>query len=122
MPWDIAVELEDRPGALADLGRATGDAGVNIAGVCGSVSENVGVIHVLVDDPDQATSALEGAGLNVQERREVLVIDAEDRPGVLGETARRFGDSGVNIELVYLATDTRVVVGVDDIDAARSLV
>lgn len=121
MPWDIAVELEDRPGTLASLGEATGAAGVNVMGLCGSASDGAGVIHILVDDAEQATSALEAAGLSVGSSREVLVIDVVDEPGAMGKAARRFGDAGVNIDLVYLATDTRLVFGVDNLDAARAL-
>ena len=121
VPWDIAVELEDRPGTLAQLGAATGEAGINISGVCGSASENGGVIHILVDDAEVAVPILVNAGLEIQDKREVLVVEVEDRPGVLGETAKRFGDAGINIDLVYLAAGTRLVLGVDDIEAARSL-
>jgi hypothetical protein len=120
MPWDIAVELEDRPGTLAQLGAAAGDAGINISGVCGT-SGNGGVIHILVDDAESASPVLASAGLVIQDTREVLVVEVEDRPGVLGETAKRFGDAGINIDLVYLAAGTRLVLGVDDIEAARSL-
>jgi hypothetical protein len=47
---DLTVTLENRPGRLADLGEATGRAGVNIEGVCGT-TEGQGVIHILVEDP-----------------------------------------------------------------------
>jgi hypothetical protein len=33
---DLTVTLDNRPGRLADLGDATGRAGVNIEGVCGT--------------------------------------------------------------------------------------
>lgn len=122
MAWDITVELENRPGTIADLGEAAGKAGVNIDGVCGFPCEGVGVIHVLVEDVDTATSALQSAGVKVRDTREVLVAALEDRPGVMGELARKFADAGVNIDLLYLATDTRVVLGVDDIEAGRKLV
>jgi hypothetical protein len=118
MPWDVAVKLEDRPGTLAQLGAAAGEAGINIGGVCGAAA---GLIHILVDDAAQATPVLEAAGLEIQDSREVLVVAVEDRPGVLGETAKRFGDAGINIDLVYLAAGTRLVLGVDDLEAARSL-
>ena len=29
-------------------------------------------------------------------------MDLEDRPGVLGETARKVADAGINVELIYL--------------------
>lgn len=122
MAWDITVELENRPGTLADLGEALGKAGVNIDGIAGFPSEGVGVIHVLVDDAGAATNALQSAGVKVRDSREVLVATVEDRPGVLGELTRKFADEGINVDLLYLATDTRVVLGVDDMEAGRSLI
>lgn len=122
MPWDIAVELENRPGTLAELGEAVGKAGVNLDGVCGIPCEGVGVIHVLVEDPATARDALTQAGITIREEREVLVVDVTDRPGELGELTRRLADAGVNVDLTYLATNTRLVLGVDDLEAARNLV
>ena len=90
MPKDLTVILQDRPGELARLGGATGEAGVNIQGMCAFTGEGRGVIHLLVDD-DQAGAArraLEEAGMGVADEREVLVVDVEDRPGTLGELAR----------------------------------
>jgi hypothetical protein len=48
-----------------------------------------------------------------------VLDDVDDRPGFLGEMARRLADSGVNIDVAYLASRTRIVFGVDDPDAAR---
>jgi hypothetical protein len=121
MPWDMTVELENRPGALAALGEAAGGAGVNLDGVCGFAPEDVGVVHVLVDDAEAARGAFEAAGITVRDGREVLVADLEDRPGALGALARRMADAGVNIDLVYLATNTRLVLGVDSLDEARAV-
>jgi hypothetical protein len=122
MPWDIAVELENRPGTIAELGEAAANAGINLDGICGFPSEGIGVIHVLVDDPLAARDAFTEAGITVRDEREVLVADVTDRPGVLGELTRRLADGGVNIDLIYLATGTRLVLGVDDLDGARGLV
>lgn len=121
MPWDITVALENRPGTLAELGETAGNAEVNLDGVCGFPCEGVGVIHVLVDDPALARDAFTGAGITVRDEREVLVADVTDRPGELGELTRRLADAGVNVDLIYLATNTRLVLGVDDLDTARDL-
>jgi hypothetical protein len=43
----------------------------------------------------------------------------EDRPGFLGETAGRLADAGVNIEVAYLGTGTRLALVVDDRDTAE---
>jgi hypothetical protein len=118
---DLTVILEDRPGKLADLGEATGKAGINIEGVCGTTEQGQGAIHILVQDEAAARAALSEAGLEVGGERDVLVVDVEDRPGSMGEVARRIGDAGVNVVLVYTTFgQVRLVLGVDDIDKARA--
>ncbi|MET0579884.1 MAG: ACT domain-containing protein, partial [Ilumatobacteraceae bacterium] len=77
------------------------------------------VVHLLVADAAGARSALEGAGYSAIEEREVLTVDIDDRPGVLGELASRIADAGVNVDLVYLATGPRLVLGAADLDALR---
>jgi hypothetical protein len=117
---DLTVRLEDRPGRLADLGEATGNAGINIEGVCGTQEGGQGAVHILVEDEAAARSALSDAGFEVGDERDVLVVDVEDRPGSMGEVARKIGEAGVNIELVYTTFGAvRLVLGVDDIDKAR---
>ena len=122
MPTDLTVILEDRPGTIAKMGEALGKAGVNIDGHCGIPCEGVGVFHILVEDPVKARKAVEGAGFEVRGERPVLVLDVEDRPGELGKMARRIADAGVNIDLIYLATGTRIVIGADDLEKARAAV
>jgi hypothetical protein len=52
----------------------------------------------------------------------VIVVQLEDRPGVLGGVARRIADAGVNLKLAYLATGTRLVVAADDLDRAETAI
>jgi len=108
---DLTVSVEDRPGTLADIGEALGNAGVNIEGFCGLGVEGRGIIHVLVEDATAARKALEGAGIKVEGESEALVMDvgAEDRPGALGMMARKIANAGVNVQVAYLATRTRGV-------------
>lgn len=120
MASDLTVVLENRPGTLADLGEALGRAGINIRAMSGAMFEGQGAVHVLVDNPDAARSALESAGMDVRSQREVLLYEAEDRPGILGEVARTIADAGVNIDLIYKATQTQLVIGADDLEKARA--
>jgi hypothetical protein len=122
MSTDLAVTVEDKPGELATVGEATGQAGINIDGVCCFSCEGSFVVHLLVDDAAGARRALEGAGYPSIAEREVVVVGVEDRPGALGETARRVANAGVNIDLAYLATNSRLVVGADDLDKVRAVV
>ena len=119
MTKDLILTLEDRPGALAKMGEALGQAGVNIDGICGVTFEGMGMIHILVDDPVKARRALEVAEIPVVREQDVLVLKLEDRPGELGNIARRLANAGVNIHFAYLATSTRLVLGVEDIQKAQ---
>jgi hypothetical protein len=123
MARDLTVVLQDRPGELARLGEATGQAGLNIQGMCALTGEGRGVIHLLFDDGAAATarSALEEAGLGVADDREVLVIDVTDRPGTLGGLARALSEANVNIEFVYTTFGgIKLVIATDDLDSARA--
>ncbi len=122
MAKDLTVVLEDRPGTLADVGEALGKAGINIDGLCGFPCEGKGILHILVEDAAAARRALEEIGLEVGDEREVLVLEVEDRPGAGGKVIRRIANAGVNVDLVYRITKTRVVIGADDLDKARAAV
>jgi hypothetical protein len=121
MAKDLTIVLEDRPGTLADMGEVLGKAGINIEGSCGFTSQGKGVIHILVEDAAAARKALEAAKIHVQEERDVLVLNIADRPGEFGRLSRKIANAGVNINLSYLATNTRLVLGVDNLDKARSV-
>ncbi len=118
---DLTITLEDRPGRLADLGEATGGAGINIEGLCATTGGDGAEVHVLVDDAAAAREALASAGVEVDAETDVLVIDVEDRPGTMGEVARKVADVGANIRLAYAAFGgVKLVLGVDDLERARS--
>jgi hypothetical protein len=114
--------MADQPGTLAQLGEALGAAGVNINGGCAVTSGGEGWVHMLVDDAAAATAAVEAAGMSVSSEREVVMIDADDRPGELGTTARKLAEAGVNIELFYVTMGRKLVFVVDDAEKARSAV
>lgn len=123
MARDLTVMLEDRPGALADMGEALGRAGVNIDGISGVIGSGDGKeeVHILVSDAEAARSALGEAGIEVGADIGVVTMGFEDRPGELGAMARRIADTGANIELVYISCDHRLVVATDDNDALEGL-
>jgi hypothetical protein len=120
MAKDLTVHLEDRPGTLAELGEALGGASINIDGMSGFVYDGRGVFHILTEDAAGARRALEDAGLEVSAERDVLLFEAEDRPGMLGEVARKIANAGVNVDLLYKATQTKLVIGADDLEKAQS--
>ena len=121
MASNITIKLENRPGELARLGEALGQAEINVDGMCAVTSAGTGTIPLLVEAAGAARTALATAGIAIDSEREVLIVEAiEDQPGALGKIARRVADAGVNLNLAYLATNTRVVLAAEDLEKARA--
>ena len=113
---DLTVRLgEDRPGALATLVQALSRSGVNIEGL----AEIDGTVHLLIRNPGAARSAIRAGGYEIEDEHEVLLLPMPDRPGELSMILRRLADAGVNVRFAYLATETRVVIGAENISRAR---
>ena len=122
MVKDLTIALENRPGALAGMGDALGRAGVSIEGGGAFVVNGQGVAHFLFEDGAAARRALEAAGIQVLEEREVLVQRLnQTEPGQLGRISRRMAEAGVNIEVLYSDHDHQLILVVDDITKGREV-
>ena len=122
MAFDLVIDLENTPGALARVAAAISDAGVNIAAATCIGSGEQAELHILVPHAEAAKHSLAISQLAVTREREVVVVDVEDRPGVLADLTRKIARAGVNLDLVYVATRNRVVFGGREIAALRAAV
>jgi hypothetical protein len=121
MAKDLTVVVKDRPGTLADLGEATGRAGVNIEGLCAMAGDGQGFIHMLVEDATTARNALEEAGFGVADERDAVIVDLHDKPGAMGEIARNLTEAGVSVDVAYtIFSGVRLVIVTDDTEKARA--
>lgn len=119
---DLAIALDNRPGALAEMGEALGRAGVSVEGGGAWVVDGVGVAHFLFHDGAAARKALEAVGIRVLAEREVLVQRLkQDVPGQLGQLTRRMAEAGVNIEVLYSDHDHQMILVVDDLERGRAV-
>ena len=120
MAVDLVIDIENTPGALARGATAISDAGVNIAAAtCVGPGERA-ELHILVPHAEAVKHALAISHVAVTRERQVVVVDVEDRPGVLADLARKIAGAGVNLDLVYVATQDRVVFGAADLAALRA--
>jgi hypothetical protein len=120
MPVDLVIDIENAPGALAGVAAAISDAGVNIAAAtCVGPGERA-ELHILVPHAEAVRHALAISHVAVTREREVVVVDVEDRPGVLADLTRKIARAGVNLDLVYVATRNRVVFGAPDLPALKA--
>src|SRR6187549_2037805 len=122
MAVDLVIDVDNTPGALAQVAAAISDAGVNIAAATCIGGGERAELHILVPHAGAAKHALAISHLAVSREREVVVVDVEDRPGVLADLTRRIAKAGVDLDLVYVATRNRLVFGAADLDALRAAV
>jgi hypothetical protein len=120
MAVDLVIDIENEPGALARVAAAISDAGVNIAAATCVGPGEWAELHILVPHAEAAKHALAISHVAVSREREVVVVDVEDRPGVLADLTRKIAKAGVNLDLVYVATRNRVVFGAADLAALRA--
>lgn len=119
---DLAIRLENRPGALAEMGEALGSAGVSIEGGGAFVVDGKGIAHFLVEDTVAARKALEATGIAVLNDREVLVQRLkQDQPGQLGKISRMMAEAGVNIEVIYSDHQNQLILVVDNLEKGRAV-
>ena len=116
---DLVIELDNKPGALAEFAKAISDAGVNLAAATCLGPGSTAELHILVPHAEPVLRALAITGTAITREREVVVVQAQDRPGELAELAARVAEAGINMDLVYVATGSRVVMGADDTEALR---
>ena len=120
MSVDLIIDVDNTPGALAEVAAAISDAGVNIAAATCIGPGDRAELHILVPHAGAARHALAISHLAVSREREVVVVDVQDRPGVLADLTRKVARAGVDLDLVYVATRNRIVFGAADLDALRA--
>jgi hypothetical protein len=99
----IVIRVDDRPGMLGEIATALGARKVSLRAVHGSNAGGQGVVRLVVDKLAFAKRVLRSQGWQPEEQ-EILRVELADRPGALGEVAKRLGDARVNIEYVFAST------------------
>ena len=120
--WDLEIGLENRPGALAEMGETLGEAGVSVEGGGCWLFDGRAVAHFLFADGEAGRTALEAKGIEVRAVREVLAVRLKQAvPGQLGKIGRAMANAGVNIEVQYSDHNNQLILVVDDMDKGRAV-
>ena len=96
----FSVFLVNKPGVLAQVTRALGDAKLNILAMTLVDSQEHGVLRVVADDVAATRAVLARLNLPMTET-DVLCLDLSNRPGALGDVATVLGEHHVNINYAY---------------------
>lgn len=125
---EFSLYLAHRPGELAGVLEAAAAASVQIFGLSVTEYKDRGLVR-LVGDPEDALrhlcESLVEAGVGPVVESPVLAF--EKRPGALRDVCVGLADARVNIQHVFLtspfgALPSRVIMRVDDVDAAAEAI
>ena len=106
----LSIFLDNRPGALARACQALAKDGVNIIALSISDTIDHAVVRMVVSDARQAAKMLEGLRITVLSR-EVIVMDMDNKPGVLAQIAEQLAEAGINIEYAYCTSASGQQIG-----------
>ena len=99
----LAIFLENRPGALAAMCETLAEADISLLALTVSDTVDHAVVRIVTDKAAEAIHLLGDAGMLVVES-DVLVVEVANQPGALGRIARALAEHSVNIEYAYCTT------------------
>jgi hypothetical protein len=94
----ISVFLENETGGLADVVEVLARGAVDIRAMALADESDFGILRLIVNDTDRATSALKEAGFTVR-KTPVVAVQIPDRPGGLAATLHAL--RGIDVEYMY---------------------
>ena len=105
MATQLIVNVKNKPGTLAHLAAALGEAGVNIKAfhapeVSPRSNRSGAKLRLLVSDLPQARIALRRQKMRFREES-VLILSLENRPGALSDVAELLREARINVSCGY---------------------
>ncbi len=118
----VSAFLENRPGRLLYLLSILAEARVNLVAHNIVDASDFGIVHMLVDNPQQAVETIRNAGLTCSTTT-VLAVEVPHEPGAFVERVLKpLAAAGINIEYSYAYSgcdEARIVIKVDDLDGGE---
>ena len=119
MAMDLVIEVDNRPGALAQVAAAFSDAGVNIAAATCVGPATAPSCTYSCPTPRPHGMRWPSTSLSLVNARS-WSSRSKTGPGHLADLARKVAEAGVDLDLVYVATNNRVVFGSTDLAGIRA--
>ncbi|HAJ95929.1 MAG TPA: amino acid-binding protein [Actinobacteria bacterium] len=116
----ITVFLENQTGRLADVTKILSDENINLQGFSTTEARDYGILRLVVSNVKRAKETLKNAGFTTH-IADVICIIVEDRAGELCKILDALAGEGINIDYVYVIAGTRIILSVENIEAAEEI-
>ena len=101
---EVVVVVGNKIGVLADLSKIVSDHGINIEAVAGYADGAEAKIMLVTNDNLRALDALTKNGYKSSKESEVLVLEMENKAGVLKNITAKLASEGIDIRYIYGTT------------------
>ena len=117
----LSIFVQDKVGRVAEICGLLADRQINIAGFdIADTTEGFGILHLVVDRPDDALKVLQERELVVRSTPVICVL-LENRPGRLARVLEVLSQARISVEYMYLGSDNNMFIGTDRNEAAAAL-
>ena len=96
----ISVFLENRKGQLAETTSLLAESGINLRAISIAETADYGILRIIVDDAEKASSILLSNG-NIITMTPVVVVSVADEPACLSSLLALLYDGNIDIEYMY---------------------
>ena len=100
MVYQISVFLENRAGQLAEITKILAENAVDLRAISIAETADYGILRLIVDDAEKATSLLLKHGYLLS-MTPVLVVAVPDSPGGIAPVLATLAEGNVDIEYMY---------------------
>ena len=97
---EISFEMSNKVGLLSEVTAAIGGAKANITAICAYGMEGSAYFMLTTNSNAKAKKALAPLGVAIEEK-DVIEVEALDKPGELQKVAKKIADAGIDIEYMY---------------------
>ena len=96
----LSVFMENKPGRLSHICNVLAEARVNVHAMSVHDTVDHAIVRLMVDQPTKALIILEQEGLHIVSQ-DVVVIEIENKPGIISTIAKKLFRADINIEYAY---------------------
>ena len=96
----LTVFVENKQGTLVDITKTLADNNVNMRALSIADTQDFGILRLIVDNNDVATSALQDAGYLIK-MTDVVGVKIGDAPGKLSAALSVLNEKKINMDYLY---------------------
>ena len=96
----LSVFMENKPGRLSKICSTLADADINIHAMSVHDTVDHAIVRLVVNNPNKALILLEEEGVYIV-TQDVVVLQTENKPGIIAAVAKKLFRADINIEYAY---------------------